>query len=300
MSSLEFEGNVNGITIKVFSEITPTPASSHTNLYCEIDDESVLVGGGAVGDGDPGALLTASYPRADHRAWAASSTDHVFADPHQLTCYAIGMRLPGRSRQKFQSDVQYGDDPAKGEPITGAPDHHPVASAQVDDGFTLIGGGFQVNEIGTWNSLATASYPEFSQEWTCRSKDHGNYPSKTTITTYPISIRKELSQDLSANIIPVEVKAGTLVKRGDRTASALVPDTYALTGIGAEVHWSNNSRGQLLWELRPSKDPRSTDAHPLFGVTASCKSHGDPADATLKAWAIGIRLLHERPPDKFP
>ncbi|MFG2400840.1 hypothetical protein [Streptomyces lydicus] len=283
MSEMIFESfdASNRVDVRVYREISEL-GSKHT-ISCEVERGFWVVGGGATGSRNPGGLLTASFPRADRRAWTASSTDHVFPDNYKLTCYAIGISIAGFSPDELlKNHLRY-------DSSTGPKAAHPEASAQVPitEGFTLIGGGFQVN--GPKN-LATASYPEFDQEWTARSKDHGGYVAPTTITSWAISIRKKMipeGTEGTTETVTVDVaSAGLLSPLAEQMQSdVLLPRGYALTGAGAEVRY--DEPGLLLWQIQPFKENLSPKR---IRVSAGAKDHGDVAMGTLKTWAIGIAV----------
>jgi vibriolysin len=272
----ERQDSSNKVTMAVFQEQAPAPAANFTDFAVELPSgedtaNMVVIGGGATGAETPqGALLTASYPSADLSAWLVSSKDHDVSNPHRLTGFAIGLKITGMTRAQLQSAVRVVS--KRSSRVA-----HPQATASAPAGFLLVGGGFRVNWQPGAGNLATASFPEFSNSWTARSKDHF-VSSPATIDSFAICLQARLP-------------AGTLV-RGDNSeesplsqhveASTRLDDTFALTGIGAEVRWT--PPGSLLWRLEPTHG-RSQ------GVTAGAKDHEEPSLATVKAWAIGIRLV---------
>ncbi|MFJ8686731.1 hypothetical protein [Micromonospora wenchangensis] len=65
------------------------------------------------------------------------------------------------------------------------------------------------------------------------------------------------------------------------TAAATLPDGYALTGGGANVHWTGH--GSLLWQLEPAMTTKQV-------VTGGAKDHMVGAPADIDVYAVGIRL----------
>ncbi len=271
----------NKVTVAVFQEQAPAPAANFTDFPVELpsgEDTAtmVVIGGGATGAETPqGALLTASLPNDDLSAWLVSSKDHDESNPHRLIGFAIGLKITGMTRAQLRNAV-------KVVSKTSSRVAHPQATASAPAGFLLVGGGFRVNWLPGAGNLATASFPEFSNSWTARSKDH-RLSSPATIDSFAICLQQRLP-------------AGTVV-RGDNSAESplsqhvgattRLDEEFALTGIGAEVRWT--PPGSLLWRLEPTH--RQSQGVSGQGVTAGAKDHVEPSLATVKAWAIGIRLV---------
>ncbi|NEA65379.1 hypothetical protein [Streptomyces sp. SID12488] len=277
--SFDASGNIR---VSVFRENTTTPASIHIDHECEVPSESVVIGGGSANNAGAGALLFASYPRGDLGAWLVSSKDHLVSSPHLLSCYALGMQVKGMTREQLVSAIQVTD-------ATGLSAAHPMASAQAPlSSHFLIGGGFRVNMRPTDpGNLATASYPEFDQEWSVKAKDHG-VPSEATITSFAVAITKQLTTASSGTLdLEVGVSSGFAGPSDHPLAEAILPFGFALTGIGAEVRYSEP--GQMLMLLRPQKNGSTPEGH---GVSAASKDHaGYPSHDIIKVWALGIRAL---------
>ncbi|MCY0929465.1 hypothetical protein OTB20_25345 [Streptomyces sp. H27-H1] len=288
------------LTVSVFRDRATTPASKHTEVECEVDDDMVVIGGGASGSGSPGALLTASFPREDRKAWLASSKDHLIEDKHVLTCYAIGLSISGMGFQEILNLLNFAEEtsPSKvSHPIWWAP-------VPVDRGFTLISGGFRVNmDSNDPGNLATGSFPDFAQQWTARSKDHVT-PSKATITSFAISIKKLITVMQGMPPIPktfnVDVRSTTDWSGAGQqvTIEAFLPlsppppalrNTYVLTGLGAETPPSEP--GNMLWELVPIMNEGKTPNPSSYGARASMKDHVEFSKNLIKVWAIGMRLV---------
>jgi len=161
--------------VRVVSErSSPT---SHPTVSATLPEGYTITGGGAeahwTGDG---SLLTASYPQSS-RSWQARSKDHIKPDPAALTVYVIGIRprngapSPESVFFKAQSGRQ----------------SHPSATASVQSGYVLVGGGAEVNWQGAGN-LLTASYPDGQGGWIAASKDH-IVSDPAVIIAYAIGIR---------------------------------------------------------------------------------------------------------------
>jgi hypothetical protein len=272
------------ITTVLFRLRSPQSASHVRDLRVEVADDLVVVGGGAVTeDGLPGALLTASRPSDDGRAWTVSSKDHLMPMPHRLTGYAIGMKIDGVGRRRLQRELLTVCR-ARSMPVP-----HPVVSVAVPDGHTLIGGGFRANgDTGEppygVGQLVAASFPELGEVWTARSKDHlVSHPC--TLDVYAVGLRSVFALDSGELCV---VRRDSVVARSGGPssrplASAVAPAACALTGIGADLH--PREPGALLWRLEPVADAGRP------GVAAGGRGHEAPAPTMLTAYALGIRLV---------
>jgi hypothetical protein len=258
------------VTVAVFRQRAGNQQQHFTDFAAEIPPDMVVVGGGGLGDEDPGNLLTASYPNDQLSAWLVSSKDHEVPDACFLEAYAIGLSIRGMTRDQLIGNVFVGT----ADSGTGA---HPEATADVPEGFVLISGGFRVDWHGAGN-LGTASFPSSNFSWTARSKDH-DIPSPANIRAFAICLREHLpvgqvsvaitSQDSGAAPHPASI--------------ADVRPGFALTGGGAEVHWQG--AGNLLWKLQPTTTTSRQD------FAAASKDHIDPDPSTITAYALGIRIL---------
>ncbi|MFJ3790990.1 hypothetical protein [Kitasatospora sp. NPDC090091] len=280
--SFDASGN---ILVSVFRENTPTSASIHIDHECEVPDDFVVIGGGGDNNAGAGAFMFASYPRDDLGAWRVSTKDHLVSSPHLLSCYAFGMQVHDMTKDQLLSAIQVTN-------ATGLSAEHPMASAQAPLGsHFLIGGGFRVNmRPGDPGNLATASYPEFDQEWSVKAKDHG-MPSEATMTSFAIAITRQLRTESSGTLnLEVGFSSAFAGPSDHPVATAILPFGFALTGIGAEVRY--NEPGQMLWILRPQKNGSTPTG---YGVSAISKDHaGFPSHDILKAWALGVRAVGPR------
>lgn len=160
--------------VDIFS--TTSDSASHPLATANISNSFVLTGGGAAANwSGNGSLLTASYPEGTV-GWTAKSKDHVVSESVSITAYAIGIRArngaSGPSVKIFTN--------------TSSPAQHPSTEVSTNSGYSLVGGGAQVNWRGNGN-LLTASFPEGNQ-WKVASKDH-SVAESCTITAYAIGIR---------------------------------------------------------------------------------------------------------------
>ncbi|MEP0919350.1 hypothetical protein NC981_21195 [Leptolyngbya sp. DQ-M1] len=159
-------------------ESEPSGPEHHPGSVATLLSEYILTGGGAQAHWTTeGSLLTASCPQGS-QSWKASSKDHEYPEAVLITAYAIGIR-PRNGAQNPEMKIF---------PKTSPAEQHPSVDVPVEPGYTLVGGGAQVNWTGHGN-LLTASYPsEDGTAWQVSSKDHIN-ASPATITGYAIGVK---------------------------------------------------------------------------------------------------------------
>jgi hypothetical protein len=99
-----------------------------------------------------------------------------------------------------------------------------------------------------------------------------------------------LPVDITINNAPYHFEAlNTMRSSGLSSQPGVViagsPGEYALTGIGAFVHWDQgpSSLGNLLWKLKPRAD--------IAGAEVGSTDHGGVSPASIDGFAIGIKLV---------
>lgn len=139
-----------------------------------LPDDFALVGGGAkVNAGEPGSLLTASYPQGN--GWAAAAKDHGLPCTATVDAYAIGV-----SKQIVKSPPVTVTEGTAPSPVP-----HPNMAVVAPATARLIGGGARVN-YGPPGSLLTGLRDQ-EQAWIVAGKDH-KYPCPATITGFAMSL----------------------------------------------------------------------------------------------------------------
>ncbi|AWW43174.1 hypothetical protein [Streptomyces cadmiisoli] len=273
------------ITTAVFRRDSDGSHPLHLGMRIGVPDDMVVVGGGAVTHGEPhGALLTASCPSPDGGAWVVSSKDHLVAQPHTLTGYAIGLAVDGVGPAQLASRL------LSVRRVRGTVAAHPSASAAAPEGHVLIGGGFRVNwHDGTQalgpGSLATASFPLNGTSWEVRAKDH-LLPHPCTVDAYAVGLRSSFTVAGRRYRVDRRVASAPSGTRTTRPSAVVTFDGsgHALTGVGAEVRY--DEPGSMLWRLEPLvRDGGSVC------VAASGKEHLERASATSVAFGLGVRLV---------
>jgi len=138
-----------------------------------------------------GNFLTMSRPsldangNEDWKGWAVASRDHEIADPCKLVGFAIGMKVDGLSRDELISNLKL----FRGE---GMPVNHSEVNCYVEDGFLLLGGGFDVLDIPEGGgNMATASFPDSTFSWMARSRDE-DIPTPCRLRVFAFGISPNL------------------------------------------------------------------------------------------------------------
>lgn len=192
------EVTVGGVTVSVWKAEDPAQPH-HNNFQVDVgkpgDDNWVCVGGGGTGHIAPGSYLTASFPSDDFKSWNLRSRDHIDHDSWTLTGFAIGMRIPGLTKEELISNLRI----FKIESIEA--NHPETSSSFLEEDYLLLGGGAHVTkqpseapgsqEVG--GNMLTGSFIDSTISWCARSKDHF-YFWKSPITAFAIGIRPTLKK----------------------------------------------------------------------------------------------------------
>lgn len=152
-------------------------ASAHLD-----SNTDVMLGGGFKIDWSGwGQLATASYPSGPVQ-WTASSKDHLKVSPATIHTWAIGIKrnLPVGQIERYIAPS-----------VTSQQANHPVASARIQPGFVMTGGGGWVQYNGAGNmlwKLAPSIDNSGYQSFTAHAKDH-LAADPSTVTAYAIGIK---------------------------------------------------------------------------------------------------------------
>ncbi|MFE3784666.1 DUF2625 family protein [Amycolatopsis sp. NPDC059090] len=263
------------VTVGIFRQESRGACRSHIDLPATVAGDMVVVGGGGVSwnPGDPaapnGTLLTTSGPNADLDAWLVSSKDHHYHEPHMTVAYATGLAIEGMTREELRDAIYVGTAQAYG--------NRPEATAAVPEGFVLIGGGARVDVVAGDGNLLTASFPSGDRSWTARAKDH-LHESNATLTVFALGLR----ENLPVGHVEVAIASQDSPVVPHPVATAVLSESYAVVGGGADVHW--HGAGSLLWRLEPSASAGR------LGFTAGAKDHERPDPSSLTAYVLGIRI----------
>jgi hypothetical protein len=267
-----FHDTSGKVTVSVFSRQSSSALDRYTDFGLTVDPDMVCVGGGVIGDDSPGGFLTASYPNDDLSGWLVSAKAHYVDDQFLLTAFAIGLRIDGMTREQLMNNIS----------VTFADSEtadHPEAFVSVAPGYVLISGGFRVAS-GYMGNLGTASFPDGPTTWRARSKDH-LVADPTTIRAYAIGLHQALPMP-NIGRVDVDIENATSSPAVPHpTSTAILSQGFAITGGGADVHYSGP--GNLLWKLEPTQ----TDSQDF---TAASKDQVESDPATITSYVLGIRI----------
>ena len=281
--------DVSGTVVMRAYQCRNDEPSGHPVANCKVEDDYVLVGGGAEVEGEPqpGALLLQSEPGNDLATWWARSKDHWYPQVHNLRAYAIGMKLkkPDGSfipaaELRSQMYVHY----AKSCAAPGAcATPHPSVSIGIADspshqaGDLRIGGGGYA--LGGWDTLQllTASFPSGSEGWTVAAKDHiVNGPG--VVEAAVIGIRR-CPAGFGCLVVNVQSTGDQGVGTGYQHMTNWTTGQYATASIGGS---SVGTAGRLLTDLIPLLANRG-------GVDVWSKDHYAVDSGYMNAFTVVVR-----------
>lgn len=246
-------------TLRIKRFAVTGPASGAPVAELTIPKEFKILGGGAVVNNPPnsGVFLTASFP-IGFQTWRAEARNHVSPGNASITVTVFALEDPGDEYEvrQFQVDV-----PAASRP---------TASARVDPGFTMTGGGARVDSQGAGN-LLTASFPSRADTWTAASKDHIQ-PAPAALSVIAIGVRSRRGVPVTATINQTTSAAG----------QAPLSQVGALGGhplVGGGARLDFQEPGCLL----TASGPDDSNTWRGAGIT-----NIQPAQATVTVFAIGL------------
>ncbi len=237
-------------------------------VECMVDSGYALVGGGAYADGaGPGALLFLSGPSDDGRTWRGGSRDHLAYDAHQLTTYAIGLRLDGVSAAVLRSQLQG---------FTNLEPSVPVAwpSASVPAHALGMHGGAEVVTSGAGQFLTTVNIGAMA------SKDHF-VSSPGQIRVFANWLNGTFGSGTifeGFGALEAQYPSGgtTTVSSGIGTSTGTVSAGWALAAYGGASTFTSGP-GRMLFRVGLMNDARN--------VIVESKDHlGYSAGTTTASW----------------
>lgn len=281
LSSKQITTTINGqqytdgsgkIHLQFFYNSTTT-AVHWPHIEAIVPSDFIVVGGGAytfdwINQG--GAYLYESRPDEGLTKWMASSKDHINSDVHNITAYAIGMKIDGVDPAYLRSKIHY-------HPVTSnQPANHPHASYTIPQNCLLLGGG-AYDYWQTWGNMLVASYPQSYDTWYAEGKDQ-KYAEATNITVYAIYIENISFPNVGYLHVSSANSSSFSVESNARSTQVVTPNTWALTCPGGFE--SYYSWGRLMTFLYPSS---STSVE-----LGSKDIWGYPDYGTHSTWAIMV------------
>lgn len=242
--SEEYDDWSHYIHLKIFSQTT-TQESNLQELTVEVSPDYVVVGGGAWAHdySNDGGFITQSRPNSTLTSWIGRSKAHIHEDLHNLTVYAIGMRIDGVTPTYLRSKIHL---VSSTSPIA----NHPYTSVQVPYNCLLIGGGAW-DDYQSYGNMLVASYPMGRRGyWYASGKDHRR-PDPCRITAYAIGI-ENISFPTVGSIQVDYVQVSEAVPIGDNehfVATSSLPN-WALTCVGGQTTYIFGN-GRMLVGIYP-------------------------------------------------
>jgi len=272
--SADFVDGSGMVTVRI-KQCPGVTVAEHNTTTCAVDNDFVLIGGGAevVGEADPGALLTASFPDSSLTTWTASSKDHILAYAHRLNAYSVGLKLAGLSASTLRGSMVM-------VTTRSAPAEHPSIAVTAPPGFNLIGGGARANWISE-GQLLYASFPRSSQ-WVAASKDHV-MAETGTVDAFAIGITTSAIPGFGTLDVNTS-QISTFVPGGYGTASLAAPAGWVLASVGANAQ--GTTEGRLLTDLIPFVDAPADTAQ---GITVRSKDHRTHDSGSTFAYVTAVR-----------
>ncbi len=262
------------VTVRI-KQCSDSAVGQNVTASCPVDSDFVLVGGGAevIGNGDPGALLVASYPDTQLMTWNAESKDQHSAFPHALRPYSIGLKLTGVSPATLRASMAL-------VTARSVRSHTPAVAAVVPPDFFVVGGGARANWISQGQLLFQSELFE-TLTWLAFSKDH-LAAEVGTIDVFVIGITKgNIPGFGSLDVTAAE--QGTDSSSGYSTASTAVPSGWVLTSIGGKASFQGD--GRMLTDMVPFVDTGRS----VQGATITSKDHDSHDSGSTSASIIAIR-----------
>jgi hypothetical protein len=272
--------------IEVVVMSLPSPGTNGVNmLTATLPSEYVLVGGGAntsFAEPDKGAFITASYPDWNNNSWKAESKHHVHVDPHQLTVYAVGIKIQGVTPQTLRS-VMTCTPASISNNVT-----QPYAQAFLSSTYKLIGGGARIDYGADDGNLLIFSRPGYNVEyWEAKGKDHV-HQSFATIYVWAIGIEEyvpgfgyiDLLNDNSDSVVqPTAYGSTGLLTQVPNPGNYL--QGWVPTCAGAISNYSGSNNGRMLCGFWPYG--------PNANSGASSKDINIVTSGSVSSYAIRIR-----------
>ena len=174
--------------------------------------------------------------KEDWKGWTVATRDLEVADPCKLMGFALGMKIAGLSREELITNLKVFTE------LEGNPTSHAELSCYVEDGFLLLGGGFEVLDQNGGGNMATASFPNSTFSWMARSRDE-DIPTPSRLRVFAIGISPNLKKPNPTgpptsigNVDTTFASSESLAGLGCMATPRPLPG-YALCGGGACAHF---------------------------------------------------------------
>lgn len=235
--STTYDDSASPVHIQIRACKSSTAAATH-QVDCRVNAEYAVIGGGALpapaGANGAKPYLTETRP-SDARTWRASSVEPS-ALAHDLTVYAIGMRLDGVNTQKLRSAIGW-----KTATTTSG-----SVSVTADSGKVLLSGG-ALTAPGSGvsgNRMLTANSWSGSAGWNAQSKPQTGTVAGTTQVSL-LQIDKKIIEGFGALEVMNRSGSSRTTAGGTHTTTLSVGAGWALMGLGAVANTSSGSARRI-------------------------------------------------------
>ncbi len=216
-------------------------AAAAQQVDCRVDAEFAVIGGGASPAASGGnaakPFITESRP-SDPRTWRASSAE-TSSLAHDLTVYAIGIRLDGVNTQKLRNAIGWKNGNNSGS-------SNSTVTVNVDSGKLLLGGGALTapNAGLSGKRVLSANAWSSSSAWNVQSRAQAGSVAGTTQVTL-LQIDKKIIEGFGA--LEVQNRAGSArtTSGGTHSTTLDVQSGWALLGLGAVANTSSGSARRI-------------------------------------------------------
>jgi hypothetical protein len=258
------------IQIKTCKSVSPASANE---VDCRVDPEYAVVGGGATPESTTGKTFISESRPVDGRIWRAASKD-LLGEAHELTVYAIGLRLDGVNTQVLRDSIEW-----KSTSVTAGT----VALATDSDAFLLGGGTLtQASPDGAGLRLLTENLRAGNSGWSGASASvKGAVEGHTDVTL--LQLDKKVIEGFGELEIRYKTGKSLSTKGGYHAASVSVDPGWALIGMGASAKTAVGVSPRMLTRIAPCTDGRCV-------MVATADENGTSSGTTVP-FAIQIRKL---------
>lgn len=234
-----YDDSASPVHIQIRTCKSSSALAAH-QVDCKVNAEYAVIGGGAFAAAASGnaakPFITESRP-SDPRTWRASSAE-ASSLPHDLTVYAIGLRLDGVNTQKLRTAIGWKTPPAT---TSGS------ITATADAGKLVLGGGALTAPASgvSGNRVLTATAWSGSNGWNVQSRSQSGTVSGSTQVTLLQIDNKTIE---GFGVLEVMKRSGSArtTSGGAHSTSIQVWSGWALAGMGAVATTSSGSTRRIV------------------------------------------------------
>ena len=246
-------------------------AASVQQVDCRVDAEFAVIGGGATPSTTNGKPFLVESRPIDGRIWRAGSKD-LLAQPHDLTVYAIGMRLDGVNTEALRRSFEWKSGTTSNSSI----------SRQVDSDALLLGGGAMTEAAvgASGHRLLTTIASSGKTTWTAASRAQAGTVAGATAVTL-LQIDKKIIEGFGA--LELLHKSGPLrsTSGGVHATTLSVDQGWALVGMGGVAKTATGASARMITSIAPCANGRC--------VTATSNDQNGNSAGTTAAYIVQVR-----------